>query len=205
MVEKMIKASDEVSSQDLPEASSPTGYVNVTEFPDPPMTKTSLEKLGASCLLVMEQIRKMEKIAQMTSCETARLYLKLFRYRQSLERHLTIGTGVLRRNRLVAAMRRSLCETLFTPYDFRAFMLKSKRGLKIARIVDITGDRIFQSSSLAWSSFYKLNNNLFDIFILLLQRAWTDAHPVSSGSEDEDSADSKNVQLCKVCKLFKQS
>ncbi len=81
-----------------------------------------------------------------------------------------------------------MSDGIFTETDVRSFLLKSKRGEKISRVVAITGNNIFKIESLEFSKIYKLRNFWFEKLLFGLKNTLS-----STAFDNSDEDLSENV------------
>jgi hypothetical protein len=68
------------------------------------------QHLKLNCHALLKETESIERFVHFANSQTAMFYFSLFKYRQSLERCITVETGISTRNKLVIELRRRMCE-----------------------------------------------------------------------------------------------
>jgi hypothetical protein len=134
-----------------------------------------IQGLKTKCLSLLVQTQESEKLERFSSCQTAYMYLLLYRCRKQLEDRIQRENRSLSRKQIIAAIRNTLGEDIANNNRrFKIFLNKCRRGEKVTKIVEIVGNGILQRHQIFWSKIYKLQQQRFEELIEMVTFFYVD-------------------------------
>jgi hypothetical protein len=131
----------------------------------------AIDVLRDKCFTCLLTTIKNEDVVQRTCSQTAFLYYILFCYRKKMEKKIIEENLASTRNNIIQILRRKMMEENLSEKQFALFLLKSRRGEKLAHLVNILGTSIFLRS-IPWPKIYKMKNKLFSRLLKALAMAF---------------------------------